>query len=235
MTPRVDIGSLRSHEPIILPSMLLCDFGNLEREVRRLEQAGVRALHLDVMDGSFVPNFTYGLTIVKAIRQLTDLPLDVHLMMVHPEQYVVQFCDVGANVVTFHVEAVQDPVPVLKMIRQAGAAAGLAINPGTPVDVAKHAIEYCDLVLVMTVQAGFGGQSFMADCLEKLEPLRALSPDVVLEVDGGVNLASIGACVAAGAHWLVAGSAIFGQTDYSQAIDGLQAKIAAGVSRSTKA
>lgn len=233
MTSRVEIGSLKSDESIILPSMLLCDFGNLEREVRRLEQAGVRALHLDVMDGSFVPNFSYGLTIVKAIRQLTELPLDVHLMMVHPEQYVVQFCDVGANIVTFHAEAVDDPIPVLKMIRQAGAAAGLALNPGTPVDAAAQAIEHCDLVLVMTVEAGFGGQSFMVDCLEKLAPLRALSKEVILEVDGGINNASIGSCVTAGANWLVVGSAIFGHSDYKKAVTELRQHATSAAGRAT--
>ena len=213
--------------------MLLCDFGNLEREVRLLEQAGVRAFHLDVMDGSFVPNFSYGLTIVKAFRQLTELPLDVHLMMVHPENYVTQFCDVGANVVTFHAEAVDDPVPVLHDIRRSGAAAGLALNPATPVEAIASVVDSCDLVLVMTVQAGFGGQKFMADPLAKLEALRSLSPDVVLEVDGGINDASVEQCVASGAEWLVVGSAIFGHPNYAAAVAGLQKKVTAMAKRGT--
>ena len=217
-----DISRLRKSNPTILPSMLLCDFGNLQREVRLLENAGVEALHLDVMDGSFVPNFSYGLTIVKAFRQLTELPLDVHLMMVHPEKYVSQFCDLGANVVTFHAEAVADPGPLLRSIRDAGCAAGLALNPGTPIDVAAANIHLCDLVLVMTVQAGFGGQKFLADPLAKLSQLRTLSSDVILEVDGGVNDATIGQCVACGADWLVVGAAIFGQSDYANAVSKLR-------------
>lgn len=207
--------------------MLLCDFGNLEREVGLLEQAGVRALHLDVMDGTFVPNFSYGMTIVKAFRQVTDLPLDVHLMMVHPEKYVTQFCDVGASVVTIHAEAVEDPARVLRTIRRSGAAAGLALNPATPADVAASVINECDLVLAMTVQAGFGGQRFMPEPLAKLSQLRALSPDVVLEVDGGVNDASVEQCVAAGADLLVVGSAIFEHSSYATAVAGLQRRVAA--------
>lgn len=235
MAPPFDIGRLRSNRPVILPSMLLCDFGNLEREVRLLEEAGVQALHLDVMDGCFVPNFSYGLTIVKAFRQVTELPLDVHLMMVHPENYVTQFCDVGANVVTIHAEAVDDPAPVLQAIRDSGAAAGLALNPQTPAEQVANVIELCDLVLVMTVQAGFGGQKFQAGPLAKLETLRALAPDLVLEVDGGVNDASIESCVAHGADWLVIGSAIFGQPNYAEAISRLQQKIISASRRTTQA
>jgi ribulose-phosphate 3-epimerase len=188
--------------------------------------AGVSGLHLDVMDGCFVPNFSYGLTIVKAFRQVTDLPLDVHLMMVQPEKYVDQFCDAGANLVTFHAEAVSDPAPLLQVIRQAGCAAGLAINPRTPVDAVAPHLDLCDLVLVMTVQAGFGGQKFQPEPLEKLAALRALSEDVVLEVDGGVSESTIRECVAGGAELLVVGSAIFCKPNYATAIDVLRREIA---------
>jgi ribulose-phosphate 3-epimerase len=218
----MDLGSLRARSPLLLPSMLLCDFGNLEREVHSLEKAGVQALHLDVMDGSFVPNFTYGLTIVKAFRQLTQLPLDVHLMMVRPEKYAVQFCDAGADIVTIHAEAIEDPVPVLKSIRQRGAAAGLALNPLTPAESIFGALDWCDLVNVMTVQAGFGGQKFLPQPLTKLRTLREQAPDLVLEVDGGVGVQTIEQCVASGADWLVTGSAIFSQPDYPAAVAELQ-------------
>jgi ribulose-phosphate 3-epimerase len=226
MAERFDISRMRTGEPLLLPSMLLCDFGNLQREVRLLEDAGIRALHLDVMDGSFVPNFSYGLTIVKAIRELTSLPLDVHLMMVHPERYAVQFCDVGANVVTIHAEAVANPAPTLRAIRQAGGAAGLAINPATPIDAIAPHIDLCDVVLVMTVQAGFGGQAFLPEPLAKLSQLRGLSSEIALEVDGGVNAATMPDCLAAGADWLVVGSAIFAQPDYAAAVEGLRRAIA---------
>jgi ribulose-phosphate 3-epimerase len=225
MASRFEISRLRQRTPIILPSMLLCDFGNLQREVRLLEEAGVSALHLDVMDGCFVPNFSYGLTLVRAFRQLTDLPLDVHLMMVEPEKYVEQFCDVGSSVVTIHAEAVRDPRPVLERIRSAGCAAGIAINPRTPVSAIEPVLELCDLVLVMTVQAGFGGQAFMPEPLTKLSRLRELTPDVVLEVDGGISNSTVGPCVAAGADWLVVGSAIFGTPDYGASIRNLQSRI----------
>ena len=155
------IINLREASPAVLPSLLLCDFGNLEHEIERLEEAGVAALHLDVMDGVFVPNFTYGMTIVSALRKLTDLPLDVHLMMVHPEKYVEQFYEAGADIITVHAEATDDAPALLQQIRALGAAAGIAVNPDTPISEIKASLPHADLALVMSVHAGFGGQSFI--------------------------------------------------------------------------
>ena len=219
------IAHLAKSAPAILPSLLLCDFGNLEREVARLTAAGVPALHLDVMDGVFVPNFTYGMTLVSAFRKLTPLTLDVHLMMVHPERYVEQFREAGADAITIHVEAVEDPRPVLEKIRSLGAAAGLALNPGTPLSRIEPALDFCDLVLVMSVDAGFGGQKFNPIALDKLKTLRTrLPPGVCLEVDGGINASTIAAAAQAGAELFVVGSAIFGQSDYQKAVSQLVAQ-----------
>lgn len=213
------LDALRVASPGILPSLLLCDFGNLEREVDRLTAAGVPALHLDVMDGVFVPNFTYGMMIVEACRKLTKLPLDVHLMMTRPEKYLRQFRDAGADILTIHVEAVDDPRPLLEEIKGLGAGAGLAINPQTPFETVENALDLCDLLLIMSVQAGFGGQSFDPVALDRLRRARQLAGDrLLLEVDGGVNSETISRCAAAGAQLFVVGSAIFKQPDYGAAI-----------------
>ena len=154
MSRRTSIAGLRQAAPIVLPSLLLCDFGNLEREVERLELAGVGGLHLDVMDGNFVPNFTYGMPIVAALRKLTDLTLDVHLMIDDPGRYVEDFYEAGADLVTIHIESTDQAAQVLQRIRNTGAAAGLAINPQTPLSRIQGCVELCDLVLVMSVEAG---------------------------------------------------------------------------------
>jgi ribulose-phosphate 3-epimerase len=204
------INELRKAAPAVLPSLLLCDFGNLEREVRTLEAAGVRALHLDVMDGNFVPNLTYGMPIVEAVRRATALPLDVHLMIARPGDYIDQFVNAGADSITFHVEAVDDPRPVLEKIRERGAAAGLALNPPTPLEAIAPSLPYCDLVLCMSVMAGFGGQKFNPVALEKLRTLKEQRGDsLLLAIDGGVNTRTIADCTHAGAHLLVVGAAIF--------------------------
>jgi ribulose-phosphate 3-epimerase len=217
------LDSLRRAAPAILPSLLLCDFGNLEREVARLRAAGLAALHLDVMDGQFVPNLTYGMPIVHALRQLTDLTLDVHLMIADPRRFLRQFVDAGADIVTIHVEAVSQPAAVLREIRALGVGAGIALNPDTPLSALDGCYEHCDLVLVMSVPAGFGGQSFRADALDKLRALRAIvGPEVLLEVDGGINQATISGCAAAGAQLFVVGSAIFRAASYEQAVRELQ-------------
>ena len=216
MSRRQHLAQLRQSVPLILPSLLLCDFGNLEREVQRLESAGVRALHLDVMDGNFVPNLTYGLPIVAALRRLTNMPLDVHLMISEPHRFVQQFYDAGADIITFHVEAVADPRPLLEQIRQLEAGAGIAVNPDTPLSAIDSCYDLCDLVLVMSVPAGFGGQAFHEVALDKLRRVReAAGDDVLLEVDGGVNQKTIQRCADAGAQLFVVGSAIFGHDDYS--------------------
>ncbi len=223
MSCRSSLDRLRTSAPAILPSLLRCDFGNLERELRRLEAAKVPGLHLDVMDGQFVPNFTYGMPIVAAIRQLTDLPLDVHLMIAEPGRYLEAFVAAGADVVTIHAEAVAEPRPLLDQIHQLGACAGLAVNPGTPVAQIEPFLDQCDVVLVMSVDAGFGGQEFNPVALDKLRDLRAHGiENLCLEVDGGVNSATIAACAEAGAEFFVVGSAIFSEPDYGSAIANLR-------------
>jgi len=199
--------------------MLLCDFGNLEREVEKLEQAGVEALHLDVMDGNFVPNMTYGMPIVEAISKLTKMPIDVHLMIKEPAKYAQAFIDAGADMITFHIEADPEPTELLNTIRSMGVAAGLAINPSTPMERLLPSIQNCDLILVMSVEAGFGGQKFNPIALSRLEQLRqTLGSDILLEIDGGVNTSTISSCKQAGADLLVVGSAIFREDDYDQAM-----------------
>ena len=210
---------LHQSAPQILPSLLLCDFGNLAQEVKLLEEADIRCLHLDVMDGNFVPNITYGMPIVAGLRRLTELPLDVHLMIEKPERYIDQFVEAGSDVITVHVEGLEDPRKTLRHIREAGVAAGLAFNPDTPLDEVTPFVEECDLILVMSVAAGFGGQKFNPVALEKLSALKSLTPDhVALEVDGGVNPETITQCAEAGADLLVVGSAIFRQDDYGAAV-----------------
>lgn len=213
-----DLARLRGTS-VVLPSMLLCDFGHLAKEVAAVEAGGAEALHLDVMDGHFVPNMTYGLTMVEAIRKLTTRPLDVHLMISNPEEYVERYVEAGADIVTIHAEAHPEPATVLQKIRDAGAASGLAINPPTSVVDIEAALPLCDLVLVMSVMPGFGGQSFQPVALDKLKQLRSmLAEEVILEVDGGVNAKTIESCAEAGANWFVAGSAIFCTPDYGESM-----------------
>ena len=219
---RQHLAQLRQAAPVVLPSLLLCDFGNLEREVAALTEAGVSGLHLDVMDGHFVPNFTYGLPIVAALRRLTDLPLDVHLMISEPGRYLKQFREAGADILTIHIEAAADPRPLLTEIRELGAGAGLALNPQTPLSAIEPCLDLCDLALVMSVPAGFGGQPFHEAALDKLRRLREIGgPELLLEVDGGINEKTIHRCAAAGAQLFVVGSALFRAASYSAALKDL--------------
>ena len=214
---------LHAAAPVILPSLLQCDFTSLRDEIVRLEQAGIRALHLDVMDGQFVPNLTYGMPIVAAMRRCTELPLDVHLMIARPERYIGAFREAGADNITVHAEAVDDLGGVLEEIRGLGATAGIAINPDTPLDAVKPFLAQCNVLLIMSVEAGFGGQAFRSEALEKLRDAKQLvGPQCVLQVDGGVNDCTIAQCAAAGADWFVVGSAIFKQPDYAAAIADLR-------------
>jgi ribulose-phosphate 3-epimerase len=214
------MGALRGAATAVLPSLLLCDFARLADEIEAVEQAGVAALHLDVMDGHFVPNLTYGATIVEAARSCTDLPLDVHLMISQPGQYIESFHEAGADSITIHIEAAPQPEPILRQIRSLGAMAGLAVNPRTPLSAVTPFLADCDVLLVMSVEPGFGGQSFEPVALDKLRQLRAnpAARHLLLEVDGGVNEATIGKCAEAGATLFVAGSAIFRQPDYRHAV-----------------
>jgi ribulose-phosphate 3-epimerase len=219
------LNTLLEQAPVVLPSLLLCDFGNLEREIDRLEKADTKALHLDIMDGDFVPNLTYGLPIVKALRRLTDLPLDTHLMISRPERYIDAFHQAGADMITVHIEATDDPSAVLRQIRRLGICAGIALNPKTPLSAVEHLVTDCDLVLMMSVEPGFGGQTFDPTVLKKLKMARELFGDrTVLEVDGGVNEETITECTRAGAQLMVAGSAIFGRPDYKSAMEVLRTK-----------
>ena len=219
------LNTLLEQAPVVLPSLLLCDFGNLEREIERLEKAGTKALHLDIMDGDFVPNLTYGLPIVKALRRLTDLPLDTHLMISRPERYINAFHQAGADMITVHIEATDDPSAVLRQIRRLGVCAGIALNPKTPLSAVEHLVTDCDLMLMMSVEPGFGGQTFDPTVLKKLKMARELFGDrTVLEVDGGVNEETITECTRAGAQLMVAGSAIFGRPDYESAMEVLRTK-----------
>lgn len=212
---------LKQERAIVLPSLLQCDFGNLQQEIERLEQAGVRALHLDVMDGHFVPNLSYGMPIVEAVRKLTKLPIDVHLMISQPERYIQQFVDAGADCLTIHSEIEADTAPLLEKIRAMGVGAGLALNPDTPLSKVEQQLPLCDLLLAMSVHAGFGGQAFNPVALEKLQTVRQNHPHLLLEVDGGVNVDTISSCRQAGASLFVVGSAIFGQDDYRLALQQL--------------
>ncbi len=220
------LTALRSAGQVVLPSLLLCDFAHLADEISRLEDAGVKALHLDVMDGHFVNNLTYGPTIVSAVRSCTDLPLDVHLMIAEPERYLPDFQKAGADILTIHIEAAPDPRPLLQQIRTMGLGAGLALNPPTPLSAVTPHLADCDLLLVMSVMPGWGGQSFDPIALDKLSAFKKepAASHLLLEVDGGVNNDTIGDCAEAGATMFVVGSAIFKQADYREAVNGLTSR-----------
>ena len=216
------MAALRSNTPLLAPSLLMCDFAHLADEIQKLEAAGVRVLHLDVMDGTFVPNLTYGLPIVEAVRRVTRLPIEAHLMIARPERYASQFVAAGADGILFHVEAVDDPRPLLDALHRQGAAAGLAYNPDTPLASVLDYVDHCDAVLTMSVSPGFGGQAFNPVALDNLRTLRArVGDNVLLEIDGGVNETTIAACTEAGAQLCVVGSEIFKTSDYSQTVDRL--------------
>lgn len=208
---------------MILPSLLACDFAHLADEIHAVEAAGAPALHLDIMDGHFVPNLSIGIPIVEAVRRTTELPLDVHLMISDPARYIEAFCKAGADSLTIHIEAVPEPEALLERIRSLGAMAGLSLNPPTPLSALEASIPHCDLILVMSVMPGFGGQKFDDEALAKLQQL-AEHPqcDALLEVDGGVDPNTVGKCAAAGAEMFVAGTAIFKTSDYADTIGKLR-------------
>jgi ribulose-phosphate 3-epimerase len=216
--------------PAIAPSVLLCDYTRLGEEIAALEAAGAPLLHLDVMDGHFVPNFTFGMTIVEAARRATSLPLDVHLMMERPDRYLREFREAGADVITVHQEVSRDEHELadwVATIRDLGALAGVAINPPTPLERIDGVASNCDLILIMSVMPGFGGQPFDPVALEKLSELRDRTDvGALLEVDGGVNAETIAACATAGANLFVVGSAISSGDDYRERIDTLNRIIA---------
>jgi ribulose-phosphate 3-epimerase len=218
--------------PLIAPSMLKCDFGNLHRDVELLEAGGAKILHMDVMDGHFVPNLSYGAMVIERVRELTELPFEAHLMISEPARYLDDFVKAGCNVLTFHLEAVPEPRPLLSRIREHGCLAGLAINPKTPVESLEPFLDAFDLALVMSVEPGFGGQKFIPNALNKLSWLkRRLKPGTFASVDGGIELETIADVAAAGASLFVVGSGIFEAGDYGQAIAELTSRAHVPVGR----
>lgn len=210
---------------IVSPSILSADFANLERDIKLVENAGADWIHVDVMDGHFVPNLTIGAPVVKSIKKITKLPLDVHLMIENPEKYVEAFSDAGADILTFHFEAVEKKeIPkLINYIKSFGMKAGISIKPKTSADAISEFIPLLDLVLVMTVEPGFGGQSFMQDCAEKIKFIKANAPkDLTIQVDGGINAETARICTQLGANSLVAGNYIYKSDDVARAINSLR-------------
>lgn len=201
----------------VAPSMLSADFGHLDRDTRMIDRSAAEWVHIDVMDGVFVPNISFGFPVLKAIRRATSKLLDVHLMIVSPEKYVERFVEAGADLVTFHLEATQDPAECIVRIRRAGARVGMSIKPATPVESLRRWLPEVDLVLVMSVEPGFGGQSFIEGSLSKIRELRAMADELglatLIEVDGGISAANAREVFEAGAEVLVAGSAVFRAAD----------------------
>lgn len=212
---------------LIAPSILSADFADLKNEIKKVEEAGADWLHIDVMDGRFVPNITIGIPVVRAIRKVTKMPLDVHLMIVEPLKYVNDFADAGADIITAHVEACgNDVIKTIEAIKQKNVKAGISIKPNTPVKEIENLLDKVDMVLVMTVEPGFGGQAFIGDCLDKVREIKDIAEkrnlDFHIQVDGGVNAETAKLCVAAGVDVLVAGSYVYCADDVKAAISSLR-------------
>jgi ribulose-phosphate 3-epimerase len=206
----------------IAPSILSADFTRLGEEIATVERGGARVIHVDVMDGHFVPNITVGLPVVRAVKQATELPIDTHLMITEPGRYAEQFAEAGASMVSVHVEADPHLHRTLASIRKKGALCGVAINPATPLVALEEALAFCDYILLMSVNPGFGGQKFIPTSLDKVRRLRRMIEtrglSTRIEIDGGIDRSNIAEIAAAGAEIIVAGSAIFNESDPAQAV-----------------
>ena len=210
---------------IVSPSILSANFANLENDIKRVEDAGADWLHIDVMDGHFVPNITIGVPVVKSIKKITNLPLDVHLMIENPGNYVEPFVKAGADIITFHYEAVKENsvIELIEYIKSFNVKAGMSIKPKTSPDKVIKFLKYLDLLLIMTVEPGFGGQSFMEDCADKIDVInRNAHKNLIIQVDGGINCQTAKKCLGKGASSLVAGSYIYNSPDIKGAIDSLK-------------
>ena len=212
----------------IAPSILSADFSRLGEEIELLDKSGADIIHIDVMDGHFVPNLTFGMPVVKAIRKYTKLPFDVHLMIENPAMYVKDFINAGADIITVHYESDRHIDRTINLIKENGCKAGIVINPGTSVEVIKHLIPIVDMILIMSVNPGFGGQKFIEYSVDKIKEVRAIADKVnknlMIEVDGGITTDNIGKVVAAGADVLVAGSAVFNGGKVKENIAALKAQ-----------
>lgn len=206
----------------IAPSILSADFSKLDEQIKLIEKGGADLIHLDVMDGHFVPNITFGAPVIKMLRGVTDIPFDVHLMIENPERYIDDFVDAGADIITVHAESTVHLHRLIQQIKSHnGVKAAVSLNPATPLDVLEYVLEDIDMVLIMSVNPGFGGQSFIPQCREKIKVLKKMikdkNLDVEIQVDGGVKLDNIREIIECGADILVAGSAIFGEDDVVEA------------------
>lgn len=210
---------------LLAPSLLAVDFARVGEQITEAREGGAKYLHLDVMDGLFVPNISFGIPVIRSLRSFTGLVFDTHLMIERPERYIDKFADVGSDIITIHAEATADPAAVLKQIRACGVKASVSVKPGTPADVLYPLLPLCDMVLVMTVEPGFGGQKFMPEMLDKVRKLKIRREeaglDYDIEVDGGVGEENARLCAEAGANVLVAGSSVFGKPSPRKAAEAI--------------
>ena len=213
-------------KPLLAPSILSADFANLERDIRAAQKGGADYFHLDIMDGHFVPNISYGPMIAKTMKRITDVPLDAHLMITNPREYIPKFLDAGVEMLYPHIEADYDVFRTVQMIKDLGGKAGITLNPGTPVEAVVPLLDLLDIVMLMSVCPGFGGQKFIPSSMIRIKELRAIldesKPDVRIAIDGGVDLTNIGSLCKAGADFFIAGSAVFKADNIEQRVRDLK-------------